>query len=117
MPKQDKANLETGVKKVAAKEPAAPTIELFGHVILVEGYALPTFTGCHALIALRDTPGRIIAVLTSQPRLQSLLETGLATGNLVDVYARRLTSPPSPRGGTWGVDVYHIDGVILYNTP
>jgi hypothetical protein len=28
---------------------------------------------------------------------------------------RKLTDPPTPRGGTWSVDVYRIDGVILYN--
>jgi hypothetical protein len=58
-----------------------PREELFGHVILVEGYNLPSFTGCHALVALRDKPGTTVAVLTSEPRLQTLLEQGLATHN------------------------------------
>jgi hypothetical protein len=53
--------------------------------------------------------------LTTEVRLQSLLETALATGNLVDCWSRLLTNPPTPRGGTWAVDVYSIDGVILYN--
>jgi len=90
-------------------------VELFGHVTLVQGYARPNFVGCHALIALRDTPGKTIAVLTSEHRLQTLLESGLATGNLVAVWARKYTDPPSPRGGTWNTDVYYIDGVILYD--
>jgi hypothetical protein len=47
--------------------------------------------------------------------LQSLLETALATGNLIAFWGEKLTNPPSPRGGTWAVDVYAIDGVILYN--
>lgn len=116
MPKQDTPSLETGVKKSSGKETAAAqTTELFGHVVLIEGYALPTFTGCHAAIALRDSPGKTIAVLTTEHNLQTLLETALATGNLVDLYARKLTNPPNPRGGTWTVDVYHIDGLILYN--
>ena len=89
--------------------------ELFGHVTLVEGYALSSFTGCHALVALRDTPGKTVAVLTSEERLQSLLETALATGNLIAFLGYQLTNPPTPRGGTWAVDVYSIDGVILYN--
>lgn len=91
-----------------------PIVELFGHVTLVEGYALTNFTGCHALVALRDTPGKTVAVLTSEVRLQSLLETALATGNLIAFLGFKMTNPPTPRGGTWIVDVYSIDGVILY---
>ena len=107
---------DRGIKgKAVAAEAAGPTVELFGHVSLVEGYSLPSFNGCHALVALRDTPGKIVAVLTTQHRLQTLLETALATGNLIDFYGRKLTNPPAPRGGTWSVDVYRIDGVILYN--
>ena len=89
--------------------------ELFGHVTLVEGYALTSFTGAHALVQLRDTPGKTVAVLTTEHRLQTLLETALSTGNLVAVWGTKLTNPPTPRGGTWSTDVYRIDGVILYN--
>jgi hypothetical protein len=96
-------------------EVAGPPVELFGHVILVEGYSLPSFNGCHALVALRDTPGTTVAVLTTEHRLQTLLETALATGYLIAFLGRKLTDPPTPRGGTWAVDVYRIDGVILYN--
>ena len=104
----------TGVKFLPPTPPPPP-VELFGHVTLVEGYALSTFTGCHALVALRDTPGTTVAVLTNEVRLQSLLETALATGNLIAFLGTRYTNPPTPRGGTWSVDVYGIDGVILYN--
>jgi hypothetical protein len=86
-----------------------------GHVTLVEGYALTNYTGCHALVALRDTPGKTVAVLTSEVRLQSLLETALATGHLIAFWGTALAVPPTPRGGTWSVEVYAIDGVILYN--
>jgi hypothetical protein len=89
-------------------------VELFGNVTLVEGYALKNFTGCHALISLRDTPGKTIAVITSEQRLQSLLETALATGKLVAFWGQKLPNPPLPRGGKWGVDVYSTSGVILY---
>jgi hypothetical protein len=92
--------------------------EQFGHVTLVEGYALAhQFHGCHALVALRDSPGTTVAVITHDARLQTLFETALATGNLVAFWGNQLTSPPRPRGGTWSVDVYDTDGVILYNQP
>jgi len=89
--------------------------QLFGHVTLVEGYALVGFAGCHALIALRDQLGIIVAVLTSEHRLQTLLETAMRTGNLIAFWGKRLADPPAPRGGTWAVDVYGIDGVTLYD--
>jgi hypothetical protein len=90
-------------------------VELFGHVTLIEGYDLPSFLGCHALVALRDTPGVTVAVLATEPRLQSLLETALATGHLIAFLGAKLGNPPTPRGGSWAVDVYAIDGVILYS--
>lgn len=65
-------------------------------------------------MALRDPPGKLVAVLTSEPRLQSLLETALATGNLIAFLGQKLSNPPTPRGGTWAVEVYSMDGVILY---
>jgi len=106
---------QTGLEPEVRALPPSPAVELFGHITLVEGYDLPGFKGAHALLALRDTPGQTVAVLTHEPRLQCLLETALATGYLVDCWSHRLTHPPTPRGGTWSVDVYGIDGVILYN--
>ncbi|MCL5317454.1 MAG: hypothetical protein M1503_04200 [Thaumarchaeota archaeon] len=111
----ERVKIERGIKVDIGKLVAAPTVELFGHVTLVEGYALSTFIGCHALVALRDTPGKTVAVLTSEHRLQTLLETALATGNLIAFWGQKLSNPPTPRGGTWAVDVYTIDGVILYS--
>ena len=111
----DKPAMESGIKIDVSKLVLPQTVELFGHVTLVEGYALATYVGCHALVALRDTPGKTVAVLTSEQRLQSLLETALATGNLIAYWGRKLATPPTPRGGTWAVDVYDIAGVILYN--
>lgn len=113
MAKQDVPTRSTGIQIDLSKVTAAKTVELFGHVTLVEGYALTSFTGCHALVALRDTPGTTVAVLTSEQRLQSLLETALATGNLIAFFGK-LNNPPPPRGGTWSVPAYTIDGVILY---
>jgi hypothetical protein len=94
---------------------AGTSVELFGHVSLVEGYAVTGYTGIHALVALRDQPGKTVAVMSKQHRLQTLLETALSTGNLIAFWGKKLSNPPTPRGGTWAVDVYQIDGVILYS--
>lgn len=108
--------MNTGVEKIPSTATIAqPTVELFGHVTLVEGYALPQFVGCHALVTLRDQPGKTIALLTMEPTLQSLLETALVTGNLIAFWGAEITNPPTPRGGTWSVKVYSTDGIILYN--
>jgi len=90
-----------------------PPVELFGHVTLVQGYVQPpNFVGCHALVTLRDTPGKTAAVLTSEWRLQRLLETALDTGNLIAFEGQKQT--PTPPG--WTVDdVYNITSVILYS--
>ena len=106
---------ERGITVEISKLPSVVTVELFGHVTLVEGYALTNFSGCHALIALRDQPGKTVAVLTTQHRLQTLLETALSTGNLIAFWGQKLTNPPTPRGGRWSVDVYNTDGIILYS--
>lgn len=79
----------------------------------VDGFRIDTLK--YIAVALRDTPGKTVAVLTSEERLQSLLETALAAGNLIAFLGYRLMNPPAPRGGTWSVDVYSIDGVILYS--
>jgi hypothetical protein len=113
MSKQDAASLETGVSSKTATQDG-PFVELFGHVTLVEGYALPGFIGCHALVSLRDAPKNTVAVMTTNLGLQTLLETALSTGNLIAFLGNKLTTPPTPRGGKWIVDVYRIDGVILY---
>ena len=111
----NKTVTERGINVDSSNLPSVVTVELFGHVTLVEGYALTNFSGCHALIALRDQPGKTVAVLTTQHRLQTLLETALSTGNLIAFWGQKLTHPPTPRGGTWSVDVYNTDGVILYS--
>jgi len=120
MPKEESSPLDTGIGAPSSKASAAATasatvVQLFGHVTFVEGYALPQFLGCHALVKLRDTPNKIVAVLTSEHNLQTLLETALATGNLIAFRGRKATSPPTPLGGTWSVDVYLIDNINLYN--
>lgn len=108
-------SLDNGIKIGTPLLPVGPPVELFGHVTLVEGYVVPGYVGCHALVALRDTPGSTVAIMTTACHLQSLLETALATGNLIAFRGQKLSNPPTPLGGTWSVDVYSIQGVILYS--
>ncbi len=116
MPPRKLAKLpEPGIKIEAPTPAPTPSVELFGHVILVQGYAVTNYTGCHAVVNLHDQPGTIVAVLTTEVRLQSLLETALATGNLIAFWGVQLSNPPTPMGGTWSVDVYSISSVILFN--
>jgi hypothetical protein len=116
MANQSQQSTDTGIKKAAdSKQIPGPPVELFGHVTLVEAYALAPFQGCHALVALRDTPNKTVAVLASAQNLQTLLETALATGNLIAFRGSKPANPPTPLGGTWIVDVYVIDSAILYN--
>lgn len=115
MPKKEPSPLDNGVTKAASSAALAASVQLFGHVTFVEGYALPNFLGCHALVKLRDTPNKTVAVLTSQHNLQTLLETALATRNLIAFRGNKATNPPTPLGGTWIVDVYLIDNINLYS--
>ena len=113
----DKAvtSIDRGVKAGVPRSGAGSAVELFGHVTLMQGYCLSSYVGCHALVALRDSPGKTVAVLTSEPRLQSLLECALSTGCLVGLWGRKLKDPSAPLGGTWTLDVYGVDSVIVYN--
>jgi hypothetical protein len=117
MPKKTSSLPDSGVSKTdatAALMAESTSVELFGHVFLVEGYDLPNFLGCHALVALRDTPNKTVAVMTSEHSLQTLLETALATGNLIAFRGSKAFNPPTPLGGTWAVEVYLINSIILY---
>jgi hypothetical protein len=109
------ASTERGVKLNAPRSAAGSAVEVFGHVTLVQVYSLSSYVGCHALVKLRDTPGKTVAVLTSEPRLQSLLEAALSTGNLVAFWGHKLRDPSAPLGGTWTVEVYGADSVVLFN--
>jgi hypothetical protein len=112
--------LKKAVKKVIkpAVEKMNQTItvpnQLFGHVSLIQVYTLPNFKGFHALIALRDYLGKTIAVTATQHHLQTLLETGMATGNLVAIDVAAPASPNS-LGNGWTVDIFKMTGGILYS--
>jgi hypothetical protein len=116
MPEKKTDKIDRGVKPAAAQFSPSSRVELFGHVILVQAYDLSSYVGCHALVTLRDTPGKTVAVLTSEPRLQSLLEAALTSGDLVAFWGHKLSCVSAPLGGSWTVDVYGVDSVILYNT-
>lgn len=77
------------------------------------GYA--PYEGTWELLDLRDQPDKRVAVVTTSERLQSLLETGLSTGNLVCVRGCQDFAPPLPLGGTTDLAVYEAYGVILYS--
>jgi hypothetical protein len=95
----------------------SPTEELFGHVTLVEVYETPTFRGAHALLALRDTPGKQVMIFTRDTRMTALLLQALATKFQVAIWSRKLTAPLLPLGGTPSVDQYGTSGGILYSSP
>jgi hypothetical protein len=89
----DQERLPRGFLKDILQLP--PQVAFVGHV---EGIVLTTFVGCYAVVVLSDSPGKEIGVVTSEQRLQSLLETALATGNLVmgikSSMFRGLKTPP-----------------------
>ncbi|MCM0760540.1 MULTISPECIES: hypothetical protein [Sporomusa] len=90
-----------------------PMVQLSGHVTLINCYA-PS-NSCYAVIELREPPGKAIVVRTSEQKLQSLLETALATGKLISFVGQNVMIASPPRGGTWNMEVYAIDEITLYN--
>lgn len=90
-----------------------PAVHLYGHVALINCYA--PANSFYAVIDLRDTPGKSIVIRSAEQRLQSLLETALATGNLVSFVGQGVFVQSPPRGGTWNMEVYQIDEVTVYN--
>ena len=97
--------------------PTAERVELFGHVLLVQAYDRAEYSGCHAMVELRDTPGTKVVVMTTAPHLQSLLETAIATGYLMFFTGWKDPAPPTPSSGTWSLDVYQIDSLGAYSSP
>ena len=105
----------------AASVPAPVTtpapVELVGHVAFVERNAPTNFNGVRALLKLRDPPGGTVVVVATQLRLQTLLVSALNSGNLIACLGERIAPPPVPQGRTQAVDVYAVEGVILYSSP
>jgi|RhiMethySRZTD1v2_1073278.scaffolds.fasta_scaffold516423_1 hypothetical protein len=94
-----------------------PQVAFAGHVRLVEGVVLTTFVGCFAVVVLSNPPGKEISVVTSEQRLQSLLETALATGNLMHCYGHQIFHVPWAENTAVQNDLYRINIVTLYNQP
>ena len=94
-----------------------PQVAFAGHVRLVEGIVLPTFVGCYAVVVVSDSPGKEIGVVTSEQRLHSLLETALATGNLMHCYGHQIFHVPWAEDTAVQDDLYRINLVTLYNQP
>ena len=113
----DQERLPRGFLKDIATLQLPPQVAFAGHVRLVEGIVLPTFVGCHAVVVLSDPPGKEIGVVTSEQRLQSLLETALATGNLMHCYGHQIFHVPWAEDTAVQDDLYRINLVTLYNQP
>jgi hypothetical protein len=92
-------------------------VELVGHVAFVERSAPTNFNGMRALLKLRGSPGVTVVVVATQLRLQTLLVSALNSGNLIACLGARIAPAPAPRGRTQAVDVYAVEGVILYSSP
>jgi hypothetical protein len=92
------------------------TVQLFGHVTLVNGYDSDMYKGCHALIKLRGE-NKTIAVLTEAHHMQTLMESALVGNKLVSVHAFKYSIPPTVSPGSWnpGLEVYLLERAILYN--
>ncbi len=109
----------TETKPVATLDPqlvegvANHTTQLFGRVTLVQAYDSDMFVGCHALLKLRDED-KTIAVISSAPQMQTLMESALLGNKLVSVHAFRYTVPPAVSPGTWNVEVYLLERAIMY---
>jgi hypothetical protein len=103
----------TAVPPVSGVVLMPPNVQLFGHISLINCYVLSN--SCYAVVELRDTPGKSVVIRTTETRLQSLLETALATGNLIAFVGQGVLVQSPPRGGTWNMEVYAIDEVTLYN--
>ena len=90
-------------------------IELFGHVVVLNAFALANGAGCTAPISVRNEPPRSVTLYTAEPRLQTVLETALATGHLISALGHAITADSVP--GTSGVtgELIEIKEVVLYN--
>ena len=90
-------------------------VQMFGHVTLVQAYEVSGYRGFHALVTLKDKPGVTVAILSTSDRFLSVCETALTTGNLLGFWGQKMSVAPAPLGGTWSVDVYEANSILVYN--
>jgi hypothetical protein len=86
-----------------------PRVALFGYVNLIGANTIPGYIDFYATVALRDTPGKEVAVVTPEQRLQTALHTAFSTGNLIDMLVLRYEQNPG-----FDVDAYSIETVTIY---
>ena len=110
------AKQEAELAKFAPIKPKAQksTKQLFGHVTLVQSYAVLSGDTGYCLVRLRNST-KTVAVFTNEAHMYATMRTGLTTGNLVNFVGKKLTNPPTPRGGSWGVDVYEPVSFTVYS--
>jgi hypothetical protein len=113
----DRERLPSSFLKGIANFQVPPQLGFSGHVRLVEASVLTTWVGCYAVVVLNDPRGKEIGVVTSEQRLQSLLETALATGNLMICYGHQIFHVPWAEDTAVQNDLYAINIVELYNQP
>jgi hypothetical protein len=86
-----------------------PRVPLFGYVRLIAANTIPGYTDFYAIVDLRDTPGKAVAVITSEQKLQNALHTAFVTGNLIEMLVRQYVKNPG-----FDVDAYSIETVTVY---
>lgn len=109
------SKVEKDLAKMApiGAQAVARSVQLFGHVILVQSFSVLSGDTGYCLVRLRDSP-KTVAVFTDEPHMYGTMRTGLTTGNLVTFVGQKLTNPPTPTGGTWAVDVYSPTSFAVY---
>ena len=112
-------DFQTGLERVVTRPPAVlgPLVDISGNVIFVSGYAVANFVGCQATLSLVNAPDTWFFVVTSEQRLQSLLESAYATGKTITVRGQKFVNQPINHfdGQTWtpGADVYSLAAVFM----
>ena len=87
------------------------------YVTQLDVYAVPSFSGCCAMIALQNSPhNEVVAVLTREPQFQHIFETALVGNKLLTVFGEQLLNQFNPQGDRWASEVYTAYRVILHST-
>ena len=94
-----------------------PWEQLFGHVVLMKGIDHSGMKTCRASILLKPPDSKQVGVLTPETHLQTLLATGLATGNLVDVLAKARPIPTEGPFANSSMALYDAYEVTLHMKP